>query len=361
MKSQIIHELGSKSLLLPQLINEGLEANDKSKYFMTLVQFAKSHSDNPLAEIDSLRKERLLYKIDDPELDEVIPNSKKEDAHYHIENFAKIINRLSDEITKMIYPLKLQNESAGKAEAYQKRLDSLIDTIKNQPNVTGQVITQIISSDTKYGDTIHALIMELHKELNRLQRQISKESVDGANVYSVSDDDRELIRSFMKGLNRTAVLKFDHPGLETTATRKDRSLLIQNDIGATDAHVLVINVEDLTVHITYTDVHLPRILFFQSLFEKFNLSWSDTTSKSTSFSEEMYHLCVGKYTSESRDDLKDFLEFVGSRIVFLIDWNKARKRLQNFVKKKSCFEILKWAADNDYGHMGFLLMGVESD
>ena len=43
----------------------------------------------------------------------------------------------------------------------------------------------------------------------------------------------------MRGLNRTAPLKFDHPGLDTAATRDGERLLIQNDIGTNDAHVLV--------------------------------------------------------------------------------------------------------------------------
>ena len=46
-------------------------------------------------------------------------------------------------------------------------------------------------------------------------------------------------------------------------------------------------------------------------------------------------------------------------MVFLIDWNRARKRLRNFVKKKDVIDILKWAADNNYGHMGFLKLGGE--
>ena len=51
----------------------------------------------------------------------------------------------------------------------------------------------------------------------------------------------------MAGLNRTAPLKFDHPGLATTATRAGVRLVIQNDIGMTDAHVIVLHVEGLTV------------------------------------------------------------------------------------------------------------------
>ena len=73
----------------------------------------------------------------------------------------------------------------------------------------------------------------------------------------------------MRGVERTRTLKFDHPGLDTTATRSGSRLVIQNDIGATDAHVVVIAVEDCTVRITYTDVHLARSKFFAGLFDEF--------------------------------------------------------------------------------------------
>jgi hypothetical protein len=57
----------------------------------------------------------------------------------------------------------------------------------------------------------------------------------------------------MTGLHRTEALKFDHPGLATTAVRGGETLLIQNDIGETDAHVLVVHVTGLTVTLTYSD------------------------------------------------------------------------------------------------------------
>ena len=48
----------------------------------------------------------------------------------------------------------------------------------------------------------------------------------------------------MRGPNRTAPLEFDHPGLDWAATRDGKRLLLQNDIGTDDAHVLVVQVED---------------------------------------------------------------------------------------------------------------------
>jgi uncharacterized protein Yka (UPF0111/DUF47 family) len=50
---------------------------------------------------------------------------------------------------------------------------------------------------------------------------------------------------------------------------------------------------------------------------------------------------------------------MGSRLVFLIDWNRARKRLRLLLPRKDVSELLKWSADNDYGHMAFLRAGGE--
>ena len=69
----------------------------------------------------------------------------------------------------------------------------------------------------------------------------------------------------MRGVHSTERLKFDHPGLGTIATRTGPTLVIQNDLGETDAHVVVIRVTERVVTITYTDVHLARLLFFQEL------------------------------------------------------------------------------------------------
>ena len=68
-------------------------------------------------------------------------------------------------------------------------------------------------------DSLHRLVMDLHKQLNAMQAALAEETIDGAAVYGLADADRPLVAAFMAGLNRTARLKFDHPGLATTATR----------------------------------------------------------------------------------------------------------------------------------------------
>jgi uncharacterized protein Yka (UPF0111/DUF47 family) len=165
----------------------------------------------------------------------------------------------------------------------------------------------------------------------------------------------------MRGVNSTAPLKFDHPGLGTTATRSGDGLVLQNDIGTTDAHVLVVRVRGTGVVVTYTDIHPRRAAFFMSLFDGTGARWEDTRSqKAEGLAEsEAYVLCTGRFEADDEASLQRFLAFLGSRIVFLIDWNKARKRLRHFMRQRDAIDLLKWAADHDHGHRGFLELGGE--
>jgi uncharacterized protein Yka (UPF0111/DUF47 family) len=177
-------------------------------------------------------------------------------------------------------------------------------------------------------------------------------------VYELAPQDRLIVQAFMAGLRRTAPLKFDHPGLGTTATRTGSRLVIQNDIGTTDAHVLVVHVEGRTCALTYTDVHLQRLLFFQSLFARYTVNWEDTRSvRDRTLEDGLYHLALGRYDARDDGDLLEYVSFLGSRIVFLIDWNKARKRLRSLVRKRTTLRLLRWAADEEVGHMAFLRLG----
>ena len=208
---------------------------------------------------------------------------------------------------------------------------------------------------------MHLLIMDLHKELNQLQADISTEEVDGAQAYGISEADRPLIAAFMRGVKKTAPLKFDHPGLATIAARSGGALLIQNDLGTTAAHVLVIRVSQMEVVFTHTDIHAQRLRFFQSLFDGTGTQWDEVQSHQASAiaKGDLFYVARGRFTAQGAAALSGFLERLGSRLVFLIDWNRARKRLRLLVPNETAVKILRWAADHEFGHRGFLIMGGE--
>jgi uncharacterized protein Yka (UPF0111/DUF47 family) len=364
-KAKIVHQLGEEGLLLPARVNEALAANDRAKYLMSLLQTGREHADHPEPSFTDLKQERLACGVADAGLDTVVERSRKEKpGQYHIPGAGRIHERLVDDIRKMIAPLHESSASGlngpESRDGYEQRLAALLadGASPADDRISRASIDRITSGQRNRGDSLHLLVMDLHKELNRLQQQLATEMIDGACVYGVREDDRPLIAAFMAGVNQTRELKFDHPGLGTTATRSGDRLVLQNDIGMTEAHVLVIHVEGERVTLTYTDVHIERLVFFQNLFERFAVKWEDTvTRRGAGPDEEMYHLCLGTYVARDRSDLLVYLTFLGSRLVFLIDWNRARKRLRKFSPRRVCLEVLRWAADHNYGHRGFLSLG----
>lgn len=361
-KKSIITELGENELLLPTLVNAALIANDRIKYYFTLLQTAKAKAEHPAAEFPDLSVERITAGEKDDEMDNVVSSSVKSDhGKFMIPQSDRIIGSIYGCIDEMIRPFTISGISEGKA--FSRRFEELSRYLPAPDSkvISDEEISRITSGDREHGDSVHILVMDLHKSLNMLQKEIAGEMIGGASTYLLTERDKVLVKAFMSGLNRTAPLKFGHPGLGTTATRSDQRLLIQNDIGETDAHVIVIDVQGTDVSITYTDVHMPRLLFFQSLFDDHKVKWEDTLSKSGEdrFEERLYHLSVGKYSDPDPEKLEAFLEHLGSRIVFLIDWNRARKQLRKFMPNRDCIRALKWAADNEKGHRGFLVLGGE--
>ena len=263
------------------------------------------------------------------------------------------------DMATMLAPVEVVDPESGKSLRarlvdLQKRIPSAPDSVIGRDE-----ISCMTSARRGREDSLHLLVMDAHKALNQVAARTAVEVIDGAHVHHLDPDDRSRVAAFMRGLNRTAPLAFGHPGLATTAARVGARLTIQNDIGATDAHVLVVHVENGLVSVTYTDVHRVRAKFFSSLFETWNVEWSVLAEHEAGGvgKEDVFYLMTGRFVADTRDKLDAFLTFLGSRIVFLIDWNKGRKALQTFVGKNTSINLLTWAANNDVGHRAFLELG----
>ena len=338
-KLRIIGSLGEDGILLPSLVNAALSANDRAKYFFALLQAAAWHAEHPDQPATDLRQERLVCGVSDDAWDGVVARSAKlAEGRYQIPAAVRIVARLLDEVKTMLQPLGERDPALG---ARLAKLRGAAPCAADD-RLTAAEIDAMASGNRERGDTLHLLVMDAHKALNALQATMASENIEGASAYGLDSRDRPLVAAFMRGVQRTAPLKFDHPGLATTATRARERLVLQNDIGTTDAHVLVIHVVDYRrVTLTYTDAHLQRLLFFQSLFPNYDVQWEDTRSRRDDALEDgVYHLCIGSFAARDESDLKDYLAFVGSRLVYLIDWNRARKRLQQLVSKNEAIRLL---------------------
>ncbi|MBO0755511.1 MAG: hypothetical protein J2P54_06595, partial [Bradyrhizobiaceae bacterium] len=359
-KTEIIQRLGEQAVLLPALLTEALAANDRIKLRLTLLQEATRHALHPDQKPPVLDAERRAAGLDGAPYDMTIAGARALSAdRILVPGAHTLVRDLATDLSVMLQPLQV-----GDPDASHRFNDRLSAMRAAMPQAEGdEVVVRDIEAMTSArrggSDSVHLLVMDAHKAINRLVADTAVETIDGAHVHHINDADRLRIKAFMSGLNRTAPLAFGHPGLGTTATRAGTRLCIQNDIGTTDAHVLVVHVEGATVSVTYTDVHRPRAKFFMSLFGSKGVTWSPLAEHSGSglANDDVFYLVVGHFVAPEEAALLQFLEFLASRIVFLIDWNKARKALQTFVGKATAIDILTWGATHDHGHRAFLELG----
>jgi hypothetical protein len=251
-------------------LNAGLAANDRIKYAFSLLQMAIDHARHPKQQPSSLKQERIGYGIDDPDLDNVVAAARMVGKSCNVPRATQIFGRIADDMRVMAAPA-LAAHPAGFATRLDRMLKSMPATTYDL--IDAEATSAMMQAGHDHADSLHRLVMDLHKQLNALQADMAEETVDGAAAYNLAEADRPLVGAFMAGLNRTARLKFNHPGLATTATHAGKKLVIQNDIGTTDAHVIVIHVQDLTTSVTYTDVHPERLAFFQELLKPRGVTW----------------------------------------------------------------------------------------
>jgi hypothetical protein len=359
-KTGIIEELGEEALLLPELVEQALVANERAKYCFSLLQAARQRAEQPGKGWSALRAEREAAGVEDAALDEAVPGAACiGEGRYRVPHLDRILGGARQALDEMLRPF-----AAGvgpDAGAFDMRRAALAPTLRNRAR--GEIdragIGAITSGDRSAGDSPHLLVMDLHRALTALLEGLACEPLDGAQGYLLDDADREFVSAFMAGLNRTAPLRFGHPGLGTTAIRAGDRLLLQNDIGVTGAHVLVVSVAGTAVTVTCTDVHLPRLSFFRSLFVDWGVAWSATVSRPAPASADggAYHLSVGRFEAPERERCAAFLTHLGSRIVFLIDWNKARKLLRAYLSDRDAVSVLRRAAEDGVGHRAFLELG----
>ena len=360
MKSQIIEQLGQSGILLPSLVTEGLAANDRIKVRMSALQAAVLRAQQPDHPATDLQVECRAAGIAPAALATLIGGAHLAgDGRIAAPNLARLVKEVHDDVTAMIRAVATGKPSEG--ETMNTRLAAIraAGSLEASNEIEISRVAKLTSVAQDGADSLHRLVMDLHKALNRLATDCSEDILAGAHVFGLHPEDHAAVESFMQGVNETRALKFNHPGLETMATRSGGRLLIQNDIGTTDAHVVVIAVTKNTVTVTYTDVHRARAKFFIALFDKFQVKWSglDRQMAKGLGDDSGFFLVTGQYEAESSEDRNAFLTSLGAALVFLIDWNKARKLLRTWLAKDDAASILEWAARQRFGHRAFLELG----
>ncbi len=360
MKSQIIEQLGQAEILLPSLVAEGLAANDRIKVRMSALQAAVHHAREPDRPTTDLHVECRAAGVAPAALATLIGGAHLAgNGRMAAPNLARLMKEINDDAATMIRAVSAGTSAEGEAVAARLAAIRAAGLFEAASEIEIAHVARLTGVTEDGADSLHRLVMDLHKALNRLAAECSEEIVSGAHVFGLHPEDRAPVESFMQGLNETRGLKFNHPGLDTMATRSNGRLLIQNDIGTTDAHVVVIAVKKHSVTVTYTDVHRARAKFFIALFDRFQVKWSglDRHTAAGLGEDNAFFLVTGEFQADSAAGRNAFLAPLGAALVFLIDWNKARKLLRSWVAKEDAARILDWAARQRLGHRAFLELG----
>jgi len=359
-KAQVVAALGQQRLMLPAWVKAALAANDRLKVYLTVLQTAASHAAHPNHDLPDLTKEMAAAGLSSGWLHDLAATVTRIDKELFLPDLSRLVKCLIEDFGTMAKPI-LETTTVG--DDSHSRVQHWLAWLAALPadRLSDKQVEALTHGRRGAADSLHLLIMDLHKRINHLSGELASEVIDGANAWDLKPEDRPRVIAFMRGLNRTAMLKFDHPGLETAATRDGERLLLQNDIGTNDAHVLVLQVTALSISLTYSDLHRGRLEFFQAMLAPFGAHWSELESRASSNlnNGEAYSVATAQFDCQDEAALEAALEGIASRIVFLIDWNRARKRLKMFVKNADAIAVLTEAARLDVGHRAWLEAGGE--
>lgn len=366
LKQEVVASLGQDVLVRPGLVREGLRANERLKLYLTVLQSASAHANAPERAAVDLAREIAAANIADRAgaawLRELPALATRFGNATRLPGLERLALKVREDLTAMAQPVLADVDAdpaiAERVSSWQQRLGAMTGDVLDDADLGA-----LTRGRREEGDSLHLLVMDLHKLLNRAASRLRGETIAGAHTWNLAHDgsDRARVEAFMRGIERTRALKLDHPGLDTSATRDGTRLLIQNDIGTNDAHVLVLQLEAGDLTLTYSDLHRPRFEFFRDLLSQIGAKWSDAASRVTPALNrgEAYFVGTAQWHAGDEAELLLQLEAIGARIVFLIDWNRARKRLQLFVDKQQAVAVLGEAARREVGHMAWLAAGGE--
>jgi hypothetical protein len=180
-KTSIIGELGEAALLLPQHLQQALAANDRLKYCFTLLQAAENHANHPEEPPLDLKAERIAANLPAGELDTAVVESRREaDGTLHLGGATRLRQWMLEDIASMSAPLALGG--SREAETFSARARALLAALPQftDDRVPAGLVGAMTSANRGEGDSLHILVMDLHKAINALQAALAEESIDRA-------------------------------------------------------------------------------------------------------------------------------------------------------------------------------------
>ena len=184
MKEQILAAIGEIGLQPAASLNAGLAANDRVKYAFSLLQMAIDHAEHPKHSVASLKQERIGCGIDDPDLDTVVAEARMVGEACHVPGATRIFARIVDGMRLMAAPVL-----AAHPGDFATRVDALLGSMPASKDdlIDPAATSAMMHAEHGKTDSLHRLVMDLHKKLNALQVEMAEETLDGAAAYGLAN------------------------------------------------------------------------------------------------------------------------------------------------------------------------------
>ena len=110
-KQKILDALGESQLVVPALVNRALAANDRAKYYFSLLQMAAAHAAHPEGGRPDLRRERIAAGEDDAALDGLVAAARRVagEERVTLPGAAALFSQVREALDEMISPLRAES------------------------------------------------------------------------------------------------------------------------------------------------------------------------------------------------------------------------------------------------------------
>ena len=168
-KAAIVERLGETAVLLPSLIGDALTANDQIKLRLSLLQEAAVHAQAPQRDARHFGPDKGAVGLAGFVLDTFVAGARLlGPGKLLIPGVRALLAGVANDLATMLAPLQAAGDEAARSLA--ARVETLTSQIPEAADdqLDVRVIDELTSANRAERDTVHLLVMDLHKALNRL-------------------------------------------------------------------------------------------------------------------------------------------------------------------------------------------------
>jgi hypothetical protein len=178
-KTAAVASLGHRRLMLPAWVRAALSANDRLKVYLTVLQAASLHASQPKHELPDLAAEMTAANLSAAWLTELAEGATRIEAELHLPGLPRLFRCFAEDLRTMARPVLESTTTDGEP---QRRLEHWLRWLEALPpdRLNEQQIEAFVQGRRDGPDSLHLLVMDLHKQINRLSSELATEVIDGA-------------------------------------------------------------------------------------------------------------------------------------------------------------------------------------